>query len=68
MKGEYDFSKAERGRFFNPEATLSLPVYLAPDVSAYLDNLAEQKNVDVQDLVNDLLRMDIQLIRTVQPR
>ena len=28
MKREYDFSKAERGKFFRPNAELSLPIYL----------------------------------------
>ncbi len=66
MKAEYDFSKAERGKFYHPDAVFSYPVYLEPDVSAFLDRLAEQKKVDVQDLVNDLLRKDIQLIQSVQ--
>jgi hypothetical protein len=66
MKAEYDFSKAERGKFYHPDAVLSYPVYLEPDVSAFFDRLAEQKKVDVQDLVNDLLRKDIQLIQSVQ--
>jgi len=29
MKKEYDFSKAERGRFYRPNAKLNLPVYLS---------------------------------------
>lgn len=62
----YDFSQAERGKFYHPDAVCSYPVYLEPDVSAFLDRLAEQKKVDVQDLVNDLLRKDIQLIQSVQ--
>jgi hypothetical protein len=66
MKAEYDFSQAERGKFYHPKAEFSYPVYLEPDVSAFLDRLAEQKKVDVQDLVNDLLRKDIQLIQSVQ--
>ena len=66
MKAEYDFSQAERGKFYHPNAEFSYPVYLEPDVSAFLDRLAEQKKVDVQDLVNDLLRKDIQLIQSVQ--
>jgi hypothetical protein len=62
----YDFSQAERGKFYRSDALFSYPVYLEPDVSAFLDRLAEQKKVDVQDLVNDLLRKDIQLIQSVQ--
>ena len=66
MKAEYDFSAAERGKFYHPDAVFSFPVYLEPDVSAFLGKLADQKKIDVQDLVNDLLRMDIQLIQSAQ--
>ncbi len=66
MKAEYDFSKAERGKFYHPSAVFSFPVYLEPDVNDFLSKLAEQKKVDVQDLVNDLLRVDMQLIQSIQ--
>jgi hypothetical protein len=66
MKTEYDFSKAERGKFFQPDAVFHFPVFLAPDVDEFVSKLAEQKQVDVQDLVNDMLRADMQLIQSVQ--
>jgi len=66
MKAEYDFSKAERGKFYSPNAVFRFPVYLDPDVNDFLDKLAEQKKVDVQDLVNDLLRVNMKLIQSVQ--
>ena len=66
MKGEYDFSKAERGKFYHPDAVFSFPVYLEPDVNDFLSKIAEQKKVDVQDLVNDLLRVDMKLIQSVR--
>lgn len=28
MKEEYDFSNAERGKFYRPDAQLNIPVYL----------------------------------------
>jgi hypothetical protein len=36
MKDEYDFSKAERGRFYRPDAVLVPPVHLEPEVLAFL--------------------------------
>lgn len=63
---EDEFSQAERNESQQLDAVSSYPVYLEPDVSAFFDRLAEQKKVDVQDLVNDLLRKDIQLIQSVQ--
>ena len=66
MKTEYDFSKAERGKFYRAEAEFSFPVYLESDVSDFLSELAEHKKVDMQDLVNELLRADMLLIQSVQ--
>jgi hypothetical protein len=66
MKAEYDFSKGERGRFYNPDAVFSFPVYLEPDVDNFLSTLADEKDTSVQDLVNEWLRMNIEMVRSVQ--
>jgi hypothetical protein len=66
MKAEYDFSKGERGRFYNPDAVFSFPVYLEPDVDSFLSTLADEKDTSVQDLVNEWLRMNIEMVRSVQ--
>jgi len=65
MKQEYDFSKGERGRFFHPEATLNVPVYLDQDVEAWFAEKAKSQDVELQSLVNTLLRKDISLIQDV---
>ncbi len=66
MKAEYDFSKAERGKFYHPDAVFSFPVYLKPDVNEFLSRLAEQKHIDTQDLVNDWLRVTMKLVQSAQ--
>ncbi|MCP5244587.1 MAG: hypothetical protein H6937_00930 [Burkholderiales bacterium] len=66
MKDEYDFSKGERGKFYRPNAELSLPVYLDPDVFDYLSAKAKAKGIEVNAMVNDLLRKDIDLIEGVK--
>ena len=66
MKSEYDFSKAERGKFFRKGASLELPVYLEAGVRDYLTERAKAKGVDVGDLVNDLLKRDIELIEAAK--
>jgi hypothetical protein len=66
MKAEYDFSGAERGKFYNPDAVFSFPVYLEPDVDSFLSTLADERDTSVQDLVNEWLRMNIQIVRSVQ--
>jgi len=65
MKNEYDFSKGERGKFFRPDAELHMPIYLEPDAAAFLRKVAESKGTDVQQIVNDLIRRDIDLIKSV---
>jgi hypothetical protein len=66
MKEEYDFSKGERGKFHHPDAELSLPIYLEPDVAEFLRKLAEEKEIDIESIVNDWLRRDIGLIESVK--
>ena len=62
MKDEYDFSQGERGKFYRPNVTLRLPVYLDADVQAFLDKVAQKQGADVQQLVNDWLRANIQFV------
>lgn len=64
MRDEYDFSQGERGKFYRPDAVFSFPIYLDPDVNDFLTKLAEQKQVDVQDLVNEWLRLNMKLVQT----
>ena len=65
MKDEYDFSKGQRGKFYRPEATLNIPVYLDEDIENWFAEKARAKGVGVQQLVNELLRKDISLIQEV---
>lgn len=62
MQNEYDFSKAERGRFHRKDAVLELPIYLDPQVREYLAACAKAKGIEIDQLVNELLRKDIELI------
>jgi hypothetical protein len=66
MKDEYDFSNAERGRFYKPDAVLIPPVHLDPEVLAFLAPRAEARGVSLSELVNALLRKDIELIEAAE--
>jgi len=66
MRPEYDFSKAERGKFYTPDAVFDFPVYLEPDVEEYMNQLAKEKNVDIQQLINEWLRTNITLVKSVE--
>jgi len=66
MKDEYDFSKAERGRFYRPDAVLNPPVHLDPEVLAFLTARAEARGISLSELVNALLKKDIELIEAAE--
>jgi len=65
MKEEYDFSNAERGKFYRLDAQLNIPVYLDQDIENWFTEKAKAKGVDLQSLVNELLRKDKSLIQEV---
>lgn len=65
MRDEYDFSKGERGKFFKADAKVNLPVYLEDDVLDYFSAKAKAKGVELNVMVNELLKKDIAIIEGV---
>ncbi len=63
MKDEYDFSGAQRGKFYRPNLRLIPPVRLDPEVLDFLATRASQRGTTVNQLVNQLLKKDIELIQ-----
>ena len=66
MKEEYDFSQGERGKFFRNDIKLNLPVYLDDDVFEFVEKIAKRKNIDIQTVVNQLLKRDIKIAGVMQ--
>lgn len=66
MPAEIDFSKGSRGKFFKPGMRTSLPVYLEADVQNYLAARAKARGIEVDQLVNELLKKDIELIEAAR--
>ncbi len=66
MKPEYDFSKGVRGQFYKKDAELRLPIYLNADVQAYLAERAAARGVPLGEMVNSLLKQEIQIIESVK--
>lgn len=66
MREEYDFSKGERGKFYDPNAKKNLPVYLETEVLDYFAAKAKAKGVELNTMINDLLKKDIALIEGVK--
>jgi hypothetical protein len=66
MKPEYDFRAGEHGKFFRPNAELRLPIYLSADIQTYLTERAAQKGIPLGEMVNEILKREIQLIESVK--
>ena len=66
MKDEYDFSNAERGKFYRKDALLVPPILLDPDVLTYLAERAQARGITLNALINHLLKMDIELIEAAR--
>jgi hypothetical protein len=66
MEDEYDFSKGQRGRFSRQDAVLAPPVHLDPEVLAFLTARAAARGMPLNELVNALLRKDIELIEAAE--
>ena len=62
MREEYDFSKGERGKFYNKNATCNLPVYLDPEIESFVAKLAKEQKKNISEIVNALLFKDKELI------
>jgi len=62
MNREYDFSKGVRGKFYRKAAELRLPIYLDAKLQRKLERLARKKGKDIGDMVNQLLRRDVDVL------
>ena len=66
MRKEYDFSNGERGKFFNNDVKLNLPVYLDDEILSFVQEIAKKKKTDVSSIVNQILRSDMQLAGVIK--
>lgn len=66
MRDRYDFTKGERGKFYHPDAKVNLPIYLDEEVLAFVEEIARNRQCDITDVVNELLRGDMQLAKAMK--
>lgn len=66
MKENYDFSPGKQGKFYHPDTVFECSVYLEPDVNEFMTKLAQEKGVEVEILVNELLRNQIKTFDTIK--
>jgi hypothetical protein len=65
MKKEYDFSKAEQGKFYRPIEKLEIPVYLDKEIKAFYSKKAMKKNIDLNKVVNTILRKEMEMLKAM---
>jgi predicted HicB family RNase H-like nuclease len=61
MNDEYDFSQALRGKFYHPNLRIIPPLRLEPEFLNFLATRANARGIGINQLVNALLKKDIEL-------
>lgn len=65
MKRKFDSSKAVKGKFFRKGAELNLPIYVDSSMRKRLERIAKRKGKPVAELVNQLLKKDVELLESL---
>lgn len=66
MEKEYDFSRAQRGRFYRKGATLRIPIYLGAKLQNQVQDLANRTGRDVGDVVECIVEKEVRLIEELK--
>ena len=67
MPAEIDFSKGVRGLHHIPEGSRVLvPASIEKEVWEYFAGKAEKRGVDVSDLLNEVLKRDIEITESLR--
>ncbi len=65
MKREYDFSKAEQGKFYRPIEDLELPIYLDKKIKKFFIKKALDNNVELDKVINTILRKEMEMLEEI---
>lgn len=65
MKKEYDFSKAEQGKFYRPITALEIPIYLNKEVKTFFIKRASDKNLEFNKVINAILKKEMDLLQKI---
>jgi hypothetical protein len=65
MKKNYDFSKAEQGKFYRPIEELEIPIYLDKEVEEFFSKKAINRNVRLDKVINTILRKEMQMLKEI---
>jgi hypothetical protein len=61
MENEYDFSKAEQGKFYRPIEELDIPIYLDKKVRNFFNKKALEKNIELGQIINAILLKEMEV-------
>ncbi len=64
MKKEYDFSKAEQGKFYRAGQALEMPIYLDREVEKFYLKKISTKN-GLNRVVNTILRKEMEMLKEI---
>ena len=62
---EYDFSKAEQGKFFRPVEDLEIPVYLDREVKIFFTKRSSARKTRLDKVVNMILRKEMEMLKKI---
>lgn len=62
MKPEYDFSRAERGKFYRKGTEIRLPIYLDAKLQHQLEKIAEKRGKELGEVVHQLLKKEVERV------
>jgi len=66
MKKEYDFSKAEQGKFYRPFHELEIPIYLDKEIKAFFNKRTRKRNANLGKVVNTILRKEMEILKEME--
>ncbi len=66
MQEEYDFSNAEKGKFYRPLNELEIPIYLDSDVKEFYTQLSIKREADLSKIVNSILKKEIEIYKEIE--
>jgi len=65
MRKEYDFSKAQQGKFYRPIEELEIPIYLDKKVKDFFSKKALDKNIELDKVINVILRKEMEMLKQI---
>ena len=65
MKKNYDFSKAEQGKFYRPIEELEIPIYLDKEVKEFFSKKALKRDIGLDKVINIILRKEMQMLKEI---